>query len=151
MQMADETAAPAPAGPAPAAPIKAWKTSEFWLTTLSQLVGTAMTVCGMLGIGPNSKIMLFLGIGATLLASTGHQVSRTIIKTAGLLLLCLGLSACCAGGGAPLKTEVDSENALMAELSAYIQADPKKSDDLKKAEAAKIKAHLDLFNSLIQK
>lgn len=67
-----------------------------------------------------------------------------------LVALALVLVAGCssASKAAPLKAEVESENALMAELSAYIAADPKKSDDLKKAEAAKIKAHLDLFNSL---
>lgn len=58
---------------------------------------------------------------------------------------------CCSVNTEPLKAEVDTENKLMAELSAYISSDPKKSDDLKKAEAASIKAHLDLFNALISK
>lgn len=63
-------------------------------------------------------------------------------------LLLVLVAGCCSVQSAPLKAEVQSENELMTELSAYIAADPKKSDDLKKAEAAKIKAHLDLFNSL---
>lgn len=67
-------------------------------------------------------------------------------KFLGVLILCV--AGCSGSGGAALKSEVQTENDLMAELSAYIQADTKKSDDLKKAEAAKIKAHLDLFNSL---
>jgi hypothetical protein len=140
---------PAPAAPASIKP--AWKTTEFWLNAITAVVGTALTICGALGLGPNSKVMMILGMAANLLAVTGHTISRTVIKATAVALLAFGLSflvGCCASGGAPLKAEVDNENKLMAELLGYINADPKKSDDLKKDEAMRIKAHLDLFNSL---
>lgn len=63
-----------------------------------------------------------------------------------VLVLCL---AGCAGiNKEAVKVATDTEVDLMAELSAYVDQDSKKSDDLKSAEKAKIKAHLDLINAL---
>lgn len=61
-----------------------------------------------------------------------------------MLVLC----GCAGVPKAAVQTAMQSEVDLMAELSAYIANDSKKSDDLKAAEAAKIKAHLDLVNAL---
>lgn len=140
--MADETPAP-PAGIKPG-----WKTSEFWLSALASVVGAVLAS----GVADTSPVMKVAGVVAMLLSAMGYTVVRGgVKKSLALLPLLLGLSmmgGCCSSQAVPLRAEVESENALMAELSAYITADPKKSDDLKRAEAAKIKAHLDLFNSL---
>lgn len=64
------------------------------------------------------------------------------------LFLCL--VGCAGVPKAAVQTAMQGETDLMAELTAYVSADPKKSDDLKAAEAAKIKAHLDLVNALVR-
>lgn len=66
-----------------------------------------------------------------------------------LVVTLVGLLAGCGGiDKAALREATDSEVELMSRLSAYIDADTKKSDDLKAAEKSRIKAHLDLINAL---
>lgn len=143
--MADESAA------APAPAVKpAWQTTEFWLNLMTVLVGAVMSIGPILHLAPDNKVMQIAGLGAMLLGATGHTVSRTIIKTSMILVCCLAMSGCAGVPKAAVQTAVQGETELMAELSAYVQSDPKKSDDLKAAEAAKIKAHLDLVNALVK-
>lgn len=58
------------------------------------------------------------------------------------------LAGCAGVNKEAVRVATEKENELMAELSAYIQNDGKKTDDAKAAEAAKIRAHLDLINAL---
>lgn len=69
-------------------------------------------------------------------------------KLLALALLLALVAGCCTINKEAVKSATDTEIDLMTELAAYVSADPKKSDDLKAAEAAKIRAHLDLINAL---
>jgi hypothetical protein len=68
--MADETATPKPMKPG-------WKTSEFWLSTATMLLGQAYAA-GMIGeSGTAAKIA---ALACSMLAALGYTVSRGMAK-----------------------------------------------------------------------
>jgi hypothetical protein len=135
--MGDDTSAPAPVKPG-------WKTTEFWLHLIAVLAGAIMAS----GLPSQNKIVQVAGMISATLGALGYGATRAIVKAAGVFLLCLMLTSCCSINKDAVKAATDSEVDLMTELSAYVDSDAKKSDDLKAAEKARIKAHLDLVNAL---
>ena len=57
-----------------------YKTTEFWLTLLSQLVSIAMMVVG--AVRPDSQVLTYLGAGMSLLSGLGYGAARTAVKKA---------------------------------------------------------------------
>lgn len=61
-----------------------WKTSEFWLK-VAAMVLTALFASGVI---PTAGIAAMIAaIAATMLGALGYTVSRTLVKTAGVMLL----------------------------------------------------------------
>lgn len=57
-----------------------WRTSEFWLTLATSVVGGLLAA----GVWPDdSQIMKVLGVGAVLLSNLGYQVQRGYVKSSG--------------------------------------------------------------------
>lgn len=56
-----------------------WKTTEFWLTVVSQIVGLVWA-SGVITEGSNADRVL--GLAAAALASVGYAVSRGLAKKA---------------------------------------------------------------------
>lgn len=75
---------------------------------------------------------------------------RKYLAIAFFTMLLVFAAGCGSVDVAPLRSEVQTENDLMAELGAYVATDASKSVERKNAEMMRIKAHLALFNSLIQ-
>lgn len=82
----DGPTAPAPPIPSdpPPPPVKpGWQTTEFWLS----LAAVALTALFASGALTNVTALAIAGMAATVLTALGYKVSRTLIKTAGALLL----------------------------------------------------------------
>ena len=56
-----------------------FKTTEFWLTTVAQIVGLLMTSGAF---GDESVVMKALGVAAMVLSTLGYSVSRGMAKKA---------------------------------------------------------------------
>jgi hypothetical protein len=69
--------------PAPTPTKPGYKTTEFWLSMLATLL-TALFASGAL---TNNVALAIAGMAATVLTALGYKVSRTLVKTAGALLL----------------------------------------------------------------
>jgi hypothetical protein len=92
-----------------------WKTSEFCLALAAKLLGAAFAV-GFLGDG--SSLARLGGMAAVVLSSLGYTVSRTMIKTAAMLCLFVGIvhtqTACAtlkSGGKAVASDAIDCTKA----------------------------------------
>ncbi len=57
-----------------------WRSSEFWISLASMIVG-ALLASGL--IADDSTWGKLLGMAAMLLTSLGYQVSRTVVKASG--------------------------------------------------------------------
>jgi len=57
-----------------------WKTTEFWLTLVSQAIGLAYASGAIPAEGPAAKVV---GLAVIVLASMGYSVSRGLAKKAG--------------------------------------------------------------------
>lgn len=55
-----------------------WKTSEYWLALVAQIVGAVLAS----GAVTNVIALQVLGVAASLLAGLGYTVSRTMVKSA---------------------------------------------------------------------
>jgi hypothetical protein len=66
----------------PASPVQksGWKTSEFWLSLLSVLVGALLASDALPTDSPVAK---GLGLVASMLGALGYQVSRAMVKSSG--------------------------------------------------------------------
>lgn len=114
----DDTATPPTTSSPPAEPttIKpGWKTTEFWLA----LAATALSALYASGAMTNSTALAIAGIAATVLTALGYKVTRALVKTAGALLLVLGLagSVALAPGCASVQPRARAANGLEAGLS----------------------------------
>lgn len=78
--MADDTSTPVKPG---------YKTTEFWLTLAATLLSTLFAS----GAITNNTVLALAGIGATVLTALGYKVTRTLVKTAGALVVALGFAS----------------------------------------------------------
>ncbi len=69
-------------------PTPGWRTSEFWL----KVAAIALSALFASGALTNNTALAIAGMAATILGALGYTVSRTIVKTAGMLLV-VGLFA----------------------------------------------------------
>jgi len=105
-------------------PVKpGYKTTEFWLSIAAMLLSTLFAS----GALTNDVALTLAGIGATLLTALGYKVTRTLVKTAGAMLVVFALGSSqtsCAemkprlanGASALLDCETPDIMALVAEL-----------------------------------
>lgn len=121
--MGDETEAAAPAPHKPG-----WKTTEFWLTLVSTVVGALMT-SGLIADG--SQGAKIVGLAAMVLGTMGYSVSRGMTKGAKLLLLAIVLPFA-VGGCHRGEIQADAIAPLIEDVSArhdkLVTKDPTISD-----------------------
>ena len=79
VKMTSTTTSPLPAPPKPG-----YQTTEFYFAAAAKALGI-LFASGLLGDG--SLAMRIAGLAAAILAQLGYTVSRTLVKTAGVLLL----------------------------------------------------------------
>lgn len=130
-------------------PVKpGWKTTEFWLSLAAKLLGAAFAT-GLIGDG--GEVARIAGIAAIVLTTLGYQVSRTIVKTAAMLVLLVGLthtqSACSASSrNKAIQTTLTATNIAS---SAFVSYDRAKQADIVAHAATKAdgQAQLDAWRA----
>lgn len=57
-----------------------WKTSEFWLSAATTLVGL-LVASGVIETGAGAELERIIGLVAAVAASLGYAISRSIVKS----------------------------------------------------------------------
>ena len=98
-----------------------YQTTEFWLATAAKLLGI-LFASGAIGDG--SALALIAGLAATVLAALGYTVSRTLVKTAGVLLvvLAVGTTQSACSGASPRERAAAGVGAFLDCESPHVDA-----------------------------
>lgn len=94
-----------------------WKTSEFWLTKLSMVIGGLLAS----GLLTSESWLRALGIACVVLSSLGYTVSRTMVKTAAVLaLVAFGFHGCATTKAAAGRVAGDVVDCMKPDAKAAI-------------------------------
>jgi len=93
-----------------------WKTTEFWLSTAAKLLGV-LYASGILGTGTVAERIA--GLAATVLASFGYSVARSMVKSAGALIPVLAIGALCSCATAKSATAAGTNAFIDCEAAHF--------------------------------